>query len=117
MLDISDSIGKQGGALLKTGLGVVVALCFGFMELQRRSDNASREATEAKLFQLFADHQKDMKDTARSQWQNQGRIADGLNSVALQLARIEAILHVPPDKRKPLADSKPPEVIELKPPM
>lgn len=116
MIDLPDNLAKYGGALLKTGLGVVVAMCFGFMELQRRSDNASREATETKLFQLFTDHQKDMKDTARGQWQNQGRIADGLNAVALQLARIEAILHVPPDQRKPMTEKSPPKTIMLPPP-
>lgn len=119
MIDSSTTwIGKYGKALTGTALGVVVALCFTFMELQRRADITSREATETKLFQLFADHQKDMKDTARNQWQNQSKIADGLNAVALEIARMNELMRIPIDQRPKVSPtSEPPKPITLKPPM
>jgi hypothetical protein len=121
MLDSAGTwIAQHGKALTGTALGVVIVLLFGQSYVQ------SRQADERfdKLLVLFSEHQKDMKDTARNQWQNQSKIADGLNAIALTvasgLARIEATLHIPPDKRGPLAVEKPadaPKIVELKPPM
>lgn len=111
-------LGTYGKALTGTALGVVVVLLFWQGYIQ------SKQADERfdKLLALFSEHQKDMKDTARNQWQNQAKIADGLNAIALSVAagfaRIEGVLHIPPDKRGPMQEppASAPKVAELKPP-
>jgi len=119
MLDSAGTwIGTHGKALTGTALGVVIVLLFSQSYIQ------SRQADERfdKLLTLFSEHQKDMKDTARNQWQNQAKIADGLNAIALTvatgLARIEATLHIPPDQRGPMTakPASPPKVADLQPP-
>lgn len=111
-------IGTHGKALTGTALGCVIVAMFWQNYVQSRQADARFD----KLLTLFSDHQKDMKDTARNQWINQNKIADGLNAIALTvatgLARIEATLHIPPDQRGPMParPASPPRVADLKPP-
>lgn len=99
-------------------VGTLALLLAALLSYQMRAQSAEASSVRTELFKLFETHRKETREMATNQWQNQGKIAEGLQAVALQLARIESLMRIPIEKRPPIPETAPmPKAIELKPPM
>lgn len=98
-------------------VGTLSLLLAALLSYQMRSQSSEAAAVRNELFKLFENHRKETREMATNQWQNQGKIAEGLQAVALQLARIESLMRIPIEKRPPSPEASAPKPIELKPPM
>lgn len=113
----------------KSALGVVVILLFAlviWLQISNRNELSANRADAQEFRKQFMDlliKEQERNDKQRTaQWQAMSKIAEGLNAIALAeatgFARIESILHIPPDKRGPMQEPPmaAPKVAELKPP-
>ena len=100
----------------KTALGIVVLLCFGGMYLQFKTSTEDARLSREQLFKLFETHRSETASANTRQWQNMAEVAKAVNSVAIALGRIEALLHVPPAERPRTTNAEPPKMAEVKPP-
>lgn len=100
----------------KTALGVVVLMCFAGMYLQFKTLTEDARLAREQLFTLFQKHSQDTTAANTRQWQNAAEIAKAVNAMAIAMARIEALLHIPPAERPRATITEPPKMAEVKPP-
>lgn len=93
----------------KTALGVVVIVLFGLNFWQQSAMRADSREWRDKIFALHEQQRLDQQSANVRQWEALSKCKDATQAVAIALARIEALLFIPPEQRKAAASSLPPK--------
>lgn len=91
----------------KTALGVVVILLFVANFWQQSSMRNDAREWRDKMFELHSRQEQSQAAANQRQWEAQSKTREATQSVAIALARIEALLFIPPEQRKTAAASLP----------